>query len=142
MKKIKNIINEEINTEMYDNVFVGELETQSVEMRNVEKLYSDLDYDHYQTNFNDNDIVIYWSFDMSTNKYGIENFYVTIKNASGSFIVEVLDDNYDVIEEREINIGDFEWEFDVSELEFSSGKTLYIGYAFFDFETKKCEVGF
>lgn len=142
MKKIKNIINEEMNTEKYDDVFIGELESQSVEIRNLHKLSPDYDYDKTDVNVKDNEIVIYWSFNMWKNRYGIEDFQVTIKNASGSFIAEILDDNDDVVEEREINLGDFDWGFEISELEFSGHKTLYISYAFFDFETKKCEVGF
>ena len=85
------------NTEMYDNIFMGELKSETIEIHNLEKIHSDLDYDKVDINIKDNEIVIYWSFDMSTNKFGIENFYVTIKNASGSFMVDILDDNYDVI---------------------------------------------
>ena len=150
-KSAKSIIIEEYNKLIneYDQSnkntfqFKDAIEYDTTQFEEIQVLKPEVEWDNL--GITTSNITISWIANFSVGSSGIENFTIQVNGLDGSFILETYDENSgDIVDQNEISIGDFEWNFDIDSdtAVIKLGQSLYIKGAIFNFKTKNCYIFF
>lgn len=89
--------------------FITKLSTRDIDIEGLEYKCPELKQAEYE--ITDASAVIEWEVELEHRSWGIKGIYVNVTKLNGTITVEILDDNGDAKEEKEI-------EFDLSDLKY------------------------
>jgi len=148
-KNILKIINEELtnlNKETsgsHDYHFISSLENRNISVQNSEKLFQNLNYNDIELGYEADNINIMWSLDLWPNKQGIEDYQIIVDGIKGNVKIFVYNkNNGEDIDEKDIQLENKKWRFQIESPHFSENNSLYVNNIEFDFQTMICKISF
>lgn len=143
MKKINQIINEEISILNENISFEPEQLLFNQKITNVLFYNFDNLYDNYDEDVVNSNIDIQWRLGFDIQESGVKNTIPYIVGVYGNYDIELRDIHSDELIQRiSKNISEIKWNFEIENFILSPDKSTYVKNLTFDMKSKICEVEF